>query len=333
MAVSSTPGELEAGDLVDHYRVLRRLGRGGFSDTYQARDERSGASVVLKCPNMALIGDPQTFERFRREMTIARRLDHPNIQHAVDEGESRSFPYLVLEYIDGESLRQHLRHRLPLTTEETIAYGEQLGRALAYAHANGVAHRDLKPENVLVTRDGQLKLTDFGIALLAGARRVTWRWLNDSVGTPDYMAPEQIQGKRGDARTDIYALGTMLYEMLAGRVPFAGDSALAVMNQAVNSTPEPLHLRNPTVPPPLEAVIHKAIRKDPAERYPTAGAMLHDLEHLDDLDLSQFISGPERTFRRDISFRSAMLLGGAIGAAFIAVIVLAVVLTLWLGHR
>ncbi|MBV8527788.1 MAG: serine/threonine protein kinase [Candidatus Dormibacteraeota bacterium] len=333
MAVSSSPGQMEPGEIVDGYRIVRRLGAGGFSHTYEAIDERTGATVVLKVPNLELIGDPQTFERFRREMQIARRLDHPNIQHAGGEVDDPSLPYLVLEYIDGETLREFLRGRLPLDPDQAVGYAVQLAHALSYAHAHGVAHRDLKPENVLVTRGGQLKLSDFGIALLSGARRVTWRWLNDGIGTPDYMAPEQIQGKRGDARTDIYALGTMLYEMLAGRVPWSGDNALAVMNQVINTSPEPLHLRSPRVSPPLEAVVHKAMRKDPDERYQSADAMLHDLEHLDDVDLSQFVTSPERYVHKDISFRSAMVLGTAIAVAFVLVIVLAVVLTMVLTHK
>jgi len=331
MTVTSE-GQLGAGALIDHYRIVRRLGEGGFSEAYEAIDERTQARVVLKLPSLAIIGDPQTFERFRREMAIARRLDHPNVQRSLDVGENRSRPYLVLEYVEGETLRQSLRGRLPLSVDEAVGYGTQLAGALAHAHAHGIAHRDLKPENVLVTPEGQLKLFDFGIALMAGARRVTWRYLNDRLGTPDYMAPEQIEGKRGDQRTDVYALGIMLYEFLAGQVPFVGDNALAVMSQTVHDAPVPLHERNRAVPPPLEAVVHKAIRKAPEERYQSAEKMLHDLEHLDDIDLAQFVMGPERAGSMP-SDRHILLVGGLIGAGFTLFIVLAVVITMLLEHR
>jgi len=254
------------------------------------------------------------------------------VQRSLDVGDDRSRPYLVLEYVEGETLRQNLRGRLPLGVDEAVGYGRQLAGALAHAHAHGIAHRDLKPENVLVTAEGQLKLFDFGIALMAGARRVTWRYLNDRLGTPDYMAPEQIEGKRGDQRTDVYALGIMLYEFLAGQVPFVGDNALAVMSQTVHDPPTPLHQRNRAVSPPLGAVIHKAIRKDPEERYQSAEEMLHDLEHLDDIDLAQFVLGPERA-GSTMTDRRILLLGGLIGVGFTLFIVLAVVITILLERR
>ncbi len=330
----ASEAELGEGAEVDHYRVVRRLGEGGFSEAYEAVDVRSNQRVVLKLPSLSIIGDPQTFERFRREMAIAKRLDHPHIQRSLDLGESRSRPYLVLEYVEGETLRAHVRGRLPLSVDEAVDYGRQLAGALAYAHAHGVAHRDLKPENVLVTSDGQLKLFDFGIALMAGARRVTWRWMNDGLGTPDYMAPEQIEGRRGDARTDIYALGVMLYELLAGQTPFTGDNPLAVMSQAMHDTPFPLHKRNGAVPPPLEAVVHKAMRKSAEERYQSAEDMLHDLEHLDDIDLAQFVVGPERVRALpQRSDRRVLILGGLIGAGFTLFIVLVVVIAVLLEHR
>lgn len=330
-------GELREGAEVDHYRVVRRLGEGGFSEAYEAVDDRSNQRVVLKLPSLAIIGDPQTFERFRREMAIARRLDHPNIQRSLDLGESRSRPYLVLEYVEGETLRQAVRGRLPLPVDTAVDYGRQLAGALAHAHAHGVAHRDLKPENVLVTEGGQLKLFDFGIALMAGARRVTWRWLNDRVGTPDYMAPEQIEGRRGDARTDIYALGVVLYELLAGQAPFVGDNALSVMSQTIHDAPAPLHQRNQAVPPPLEAVVHKAMRKAPEERYQTAAEMLYDLDHLDDIDLARFVLGPEPPPSKhrggQPSDRMIWLFGALVGAGFMVLIVIVVLVAVLLGHR
>ncbi len=327
-----SPAVLDAGERVDSYRILRHLGEGGFAAVYEAVDERDGTHVVLKVPDVSRLGDPQVYERFRREVEITRRLDHPNIQRNLDAGSKHTQPYIVLEYVEGEPLRTHLRGRLPLDPETAVGYGIQLARALAHAHAHAVAHRDLKPENVLVTADEQLKLIDFGIALLSGARRVTWRWVNDAVGTPDYMSPEQIQGRRGDERSDIYALGTMLYEMLAGRVPFEGDNALAVMQQVVHEPPPPLRRLNPLVGPALAAVVHRALRKDPAERYAHADELLHDLEHLDEVDLSTFTTGPERApqRRQPLSDREIILVGVLVAAGFIlvsAVILVTVLLT------
>lgn len=322
---------LDAGEVIDHYRVVRRLGGGGFADVYEAVDERDGAHVVLKLPNIALLGDPQTYERFRRELEITKRLDHPNIQRSINVGERHSRPYLVLEYVEGQTLREHLNGRLPLEEDEAVADMIQLTRALAHAHSHGVAHRDLKPENVLVTSDETLKLFDFGIALLSGARRVTWRWVNNAVGTPDYMAPEQIQGKRGDERTDVYALGTMLYEMLAGHVPYSGDNPLAVMQQVVSQPPVPLRQRNPVVSPAIEAVVGKAMRKNPAARYANAAEMLADLEHLDSLDLSTFVTTPEKPprVRQAMSDREIIVYGILVSVIFVlvsAVIILIVML-------
>ncbi|MHB8717667.1 MAG: serine/threonine-protein kinase [Candidatus Dormibacteria bacterium] len=319
--------QLAADELLDErFRIVRLLGEGGFSDSYEAIDERTGDHVVLKMPNLAIIGDPQTFERFRREMAIAKRLDHPNIQRSVDTGTSRSRPYMVLEYVPGVTLREHIRGHLPLPVDEVLRIGRQLASALAYAHERGVSHRDLKPENVLVRPDGTVKLFDFGIALLEGARRVTWRWLNNGAGTPDYMAPEQIQGKRGDERTDVYALGVMLYELLTGGVPFGGDNALAVMQQALNEPPPPVRSRRRDVPEALAAIVHRAMRKDPEERYPTMAALLTDLENPGGVDISRFPSGPEAPLRAVHSDRQIALLHVLVAVSFVAVVALALVL-------
>ncbi len=178
-----------AGQRLDHYEIVSELGRGAFSAVYEARDDRDGRRVVLKCPDAALLGDQATFERFRREVEIGRLLDHPNIQHAIDTGETRSVPYLVLEYVDGRSFREYLGRGRKLAPDVAVGFAKQIASALDYAHAHRIYHRDLKPENILITPDGQLKIIDFGIAYLQGARRLTWKWLSNSVGTPD----DQVQ--------------------------------------------------------------------------------------------------------------------------------------------
>ena len=219
-----------------------------------------------------------------------------------------------MEYIEGKSLRAILQERTRLSLSESLDITGQLAEALVYLHDHGVYHRDLKPENVLVDSCGKVHIIDFGIALLQGARRVTWRNLSDVLGTPDYMSPEQIQGKRGDARSDLYALGIMLYEMLTGAVPFHGDNALAVMQ----STP---HQDSPIfrisrilyIPPQIEAIIMKSIRKNTNERYQSADAFLHDLKNYNELDVSQFPHGKER-ITGVVTNRQIWRLGGLIAS-------------------
>ena len=204
------------GTQIDHYEIVRMLGHGGMSRVYLAIDLQNQSKVVLKFLNDDLIGDIAVFERYRREAEIGSRLDHPHIQHLLNTDEKRSEEYLAVEYIEGQTLRKVMEERegKPLPVEEALRITDQICDALAYCHEQGVYHRDIKPENIMLQADGNVKIIDFGIALLAGARRVTWRGLSGTVGTPDYMSPEQLRGERGTAASDIYAIGMMLYEML-----------------------------------------------------------------------------------------------------------------------
>jgi len=285
---------LHAGDRVDHYEILELLGAGAFAETYRATDTATGETVVLKLPDPGLFADPALFNRYRREAQVARELDHPGVQRSVDTGESRTEPYLALEYVEGTSLRQSL---LPwprgAPVELAVDWGRQLADALAYLHDHGVVHRDLKPENVLVALDGRLKISDFGTARLDGARRLTFKHLSESLGTPDYMSPEQVQGGRGDARSDIYAWGVVMYEILTGRTPFGGDNAMAVMAGHLRESPRPPSALRPDVPPALEAVVLHAMRRSPENRYRAAAEIVTDLDHLDTLDPRRYDLGPE----------------------------------------
>jgi serine/threonine-protein kinase len=281
----------ETGQTVNgKYDILEPLGHGGMNDAYKARDRETGRLVVLKVPFDSLIGDPATFSRYQRELEIGKRLHHPNIQELISEGrlDGGISPYLVLEYVEGTLLREYLREHAPLSVDEAIHITAQLANALQYCHEHGVVHRDLKPENVLIEHDGTVKLVDFGIALLKGARRLTFRRLTSGFGTPDYMAPEQVQGERGDARTDIYAVGVMLYEMLTGEVPYQGDSPLAVMSQRVTTDAPLLRRKRPDLPPQLEAVVWRALRRDPAERYASMAALAHDLQQLSEVAIPEY---------------------------------------------
>jgi serine/threonine protein kinase len=272
---------LKAGDRLDRFEIVEPLGEGAYAETYKARDTQSGDMVLIKSPNPLLFADPAIHQRFMRESEIARHLNHPGVQRSVDLGENRTEPYLALEYIEGDTLRRWLRkHKLPIAIPQAVQWGTELAEALSYLHQHKIVHRDLKPENVIVTGDGRLKIIDFGTALLTGARRLTWRHLTEALGTPDYMSPEQIQGDRGDPRSDIYSWGIMMYEFLTGRVPFEGDNWLAVMAGHLQRHPKPIRELRPEVPPELEATVLTAMRRYPENRYQSAGELLADLRAL-----------------------------------------------------
>jgi serine/threonine protein kinase len=323
--------DLQPGDHLDRFTIVEAVGHGAFSDVYRATDP-DGREVVLKCPHEALLGDVSAFDRFRRELEITKRLDHPGIQRSYDHGEQRSRPYMVMEYVHGRTLRELLSTEKRLPVPQALDFAEQLASAMGSAHALGIYHRDLKPENILVTPEGRLVVTDFGIALMSGARRLTWRWLTSTMGTPDYMAPEQVEGRRGDARTDVYAIGVILFEMLAGRVPWEGDNPLVVMSQHVSAPLPSLRDIDPAIPEPLEAIVRKCLRKDPDERYPDAGALAHDLSSWQDLDLSGFVFR-EETPRGPTSQRGLWLLIGGISLGFLAASALFVVIVYLLGQH
>ena len=327
-----TTTDMQPGAKLDQFTIVKAIGHGAFSDVFLAEDS-TGRRVVLKCPHESIMGDVSTFDRFRRELEISKHLDHPGIQRPIEFTSDRSRPYMVMEYIEGETLRALLSREKRLSVDRVVDFGEQLASAMAHAHSQGVVHRDLKPENVLVTSHGKLVVTDFGVAFMAGARRLTWRWFSTALGTPDYMSPEQIQGKRGDARSDVYAIGVMLYEMLAGRVPWEGDNALSVMSQHISAPVPPLHEINPAVPPPIEGIIRKCLRKNPDERYEDATSLLTDLQNWRDLPLSQFIFGDEKTITPpgNSDLRLILLIFG-ISAAFLTASIFLLVVAYLINH-
>ena len=278
MPTTYTPGEK-----IDHYEIIRMLGHGGMNHVYLAQDVLKSQKVVLKFPNDDLFGDVAVFERYKREAEIGSRLNHPHIQRLLNTDEKRCDHYLVIEYIQGRTLRSVLEELAPNLppTEEATRIIIQVCDALAYAHEHGVFHRDIKPENIMILDSGDIKIIDFGVALLEGARRVTWRGLSGTVGTPDYMAPEQLRGERGTASSDIYAVGAMFYEMLCGRPPFVGENVFAIMNQHVSQDPPSILQFNPTVSPALATIVMRAIRRDPEKRYKSINDLRYDLRHLD----------------------------------------------------
>jgi serine/threonine protein kinase len=278
MTITYAPGAR-----IDHYEIIKMLGHGGMSRVYLARDVNNQQQVVLKFVNDDLIGNIAVYERYKRESEIGSRINHPYIQQMLNTDEERSDQYLVMEYIQGRTLRSVLEDYAPnpMPVDEALRIILQVCDALAYCHEHGVLHRDIKPENIMLQDDGHIKIIDFGVALLEGARRVTWRGLTGTVGTPDYMSPEQLKGERGTAASDIYSVGIILYEMLCGRTPFDGENVFAVMNQHVSQDPPSILDYNPDLSQELATVVMKAIRRDPQKRYKTMREMLDDLNHLE----------------------------------------------------
>ena len=237
---------LETGSQIDSYRIDGPVARSGMASVYRATDLRDNRVVALKIPHPDLEADPILFDRFQREAGIGEKLNHPKVMR-VYGGEQRSRIYMVMEWCDGRLLRKILDEgRIPQDRAIRIAIG--VLEALEYIHANGVVHRDLKPENIMVDEHDNIKLIDFGIAGDAAARRLTYANFTAALGTPDYISPEQVKGKRGDGRSDIYSMGVILYEMLTGKLPFTGPIPLAAMNERLLNHPMPPRVADPPSP-------------------------------------------------------------------------------------
>ena len=270
---------LESGSQIDSYRIEEPIARSGMASIFRATDLRDNRVVALKIPHPDMEADPILFDRFQREAGIGERLNHPNIMR-VYGGEKRSRIYMVMEWCHGRLLRDII-DKDSLTQERAIKITKEVLRALDYIHANGVVHRDLKPENIMVDDHDNIKLIDFGIASDSSARRLTYANFTATLGTPNYIAPEQVKGKRGDGRTDTYSMGVILYEMVTGKLPFTGPSPIAAMNDRLLNYPVPPSVANPAISPQLQEVIYRALERDPKNRYANAHEFLHDLEHLD----------------------------------------------------
>ncbi len=270
--------EFQPGDLLDHYRIDGLVARSGMASIFRGIDTRDGRAVAIKIPHAEMEADPVLYDRFKREEEIGKKLVHPGVVRVLND-EERSRRYMVLEWVDGRLLRQILNEQKPLPPERAIRITLALCKALDYIHSQGVVHRDLKPENIMVGPDDQVKLIDFGIAANAGSRRLTFAKLTEAMGTPDYISPEQVKGKRGDARSDVYSLGVMFYEMLTGKVPFTGPNPFVIMNERLLNHPIPPREVNPEISPQLQEIIYRALERDPNKRYPNAHEFALDLEH------------------------------------------------------
>lgn len=257
-----------------------------MASIYRATDVRTGKQVALKIPHPEMEADPVLYDRFKREQEIGTSLDHPGVMK-VYPNDSHQHNYMAMEWVDGRLLRQIMFEAKKLPVQRAIRIIINVAHALDYIHSHGVVHRDLKPENIMVDPDDNVKLIDFGIAGKEGSRRLTFAKLSQVMGTPEYISPEQVKGKRGDGRSDVYALGVMLYEMLTGKAPFEGPNPFAIMNDRLLNNPMPPRELDPTISPQLQEVIYRAIERDPKNRYPNAREMASDLENLDQVGVAE----------------------------------------------
>ena len=277
---------LHPGDQLDYYRIEGLVARSGMASIFRATDTRDGRQVAIKIPHPEMEADATLFDRFKREQDIGQKLDHPGVMKVFDD-EKRSRIYMVMEWVNGKLLREMLAGGRKLPVDQSVRIAERICNALAYVHSQGVVHRDMKPENIMVDENDTIKLIDFGIAGQEGSRRLTFAKLANVMGTPDYISPEQVKGKRGDGRSDIYAMGVMLYEMLTGKVPFEGPNAFATMNERLLNNPIPPREHDPSISPELQEIIYRAMEREPRNRYPTAREFENDLQHQDKVGVAE----------------------------------------------
>jgi eukaryotic-like serine/threonine-protein kinase len=318
---------LEAGTLVDSYRIEAPVARSGMASIFRATDTRDNRIVALKIPHPDMEADPILFDRFQREAGIGEKLDHPKVMR-VYGGEKRSRIYMVMEWCEGRLLRKILDEgRISQERAMRIAIG--VLDALEYIHAHGVVHRDLKPENIMVDQDDNIKLIDFGIASDTAARRLTYANFTATLGTPNYISPEQVKGKRGDGRSDIYSVGVILYEMLTGKLPFSGPTPMAAMNDRLLNHPVPPRVVDPSISPQLQEVLYRALERDPKNRYAAAREFAHDLDHLNEVGVEDRPEITDWQKRKSHLSRKIMYYGGL---ALIPVVVL-LLMVLIAHHR
>ncbi len=305
------------GKILDNrYEILERIGTGGMAVVYKGRDHRLNRLVAVKILKADLAQDEDFRRRFNAESQAVAQLSHPNIVSVYDVSRGGDTEYIVMELIDGITLKQYMEKRGQLNWRETLHFITQIMRGLSHAHSRGIIHRDIKPQNIMVMRDGSVKVADFGIACLENAAQTLTQ---EALGSVHYISPEQARGDRIDARSDIYSAGVVLYEMLTGRLPFEGDSAVSVAIQHLSSIPLAPREINREIPEQLELICMKAMAPDPDRRYPSADAMIADLEAFRknpgvslDFELSDL--RPEETDEPTQALRTSAVRGGAAAA-------------------
>lgn len=314
---------LQIGDQFDQFQIQEHMASGGMSDIYRAYDLVNHRDVVIKIPDQSMLGDPAQFERFQRELEVMRTLNHPAIVKGLGSGKYNRIPYLVTELVKGQSLRQLIETSAPVPPEQAVDIVRRVAEGLAYCHASSVIHRDLKPENIFLINENQPVIMDFGLALTKGSHRVTYSNLTATMGTPDYMAPEQIEGQRGDQRTDVYALGTIFFELLSGRTPFTGDNNLAVMAMHLNDRAPRLDRLVPDVPAPIAALVARCLQREPEKRYQDMNELITALDHPESADLILLEVAGDGTTGQLIPFwRSTVFHAVIISLAILAIVTL-----------
>jgi serine/threonine protein kinase len=295
--------QLEPGDQFEkHYRIEAFVVRTSMTTIYRATDTRTGHLVAIKIPHPELECDPVFYSRFQRELTIGRKLDHPGVVKTMpDEGLSQLC--IVMEWAEGQFLREILTKEGKLPAERATGIALGVCEALEYIHSQGVVHRDLKPENIMVGGNDRIQLIDFGISASQGARRLTFSKLSNAMGTPDYISPEQIKRKRVDGRSDVYALGVILYEMLTGHTPFNGDNPFAVMNDRLVNDPIPPRELNAEISVEMQEIIYRALERDPEKRYSGPREFALDLAHPEKVDAIRRAERRDRAPRRSPNAR------------------------------
>ena len=262
----------------ERYRLEEKIGSGGMSSVYRAFDPMLERWVAIKLMHRDISHDPDQLERFRREARTVAQLNHPHVVTVIDAGEDDGAPYIVFEYVEGETLKERIRRLGRLPVSEAVAYAIEIGRALDAAHASRLVHRDVKPQNVLIDRDGRAKVTDFGIARSLEAQGLTAT--GRVLGTTDYVSPEQALGHEVTGQSDIYSLGIVVYEMLTGETPFKADTQVAVAMRHVRDPLPDVQRRRPEISASLAAVVERATAKETQNRYQNVGDMVHDLEEV-----------------------------------------------------